>query len=349
MAAKRIKWGVIGAGGIARRRTIPEGITKAKNAQLVAIMDVDKKIVEEVGREFEISKCYTKEEDLLKDREVEAVYIATPNYLHGQQVTLASENGKHILCEKSLALTIKDCEKMIASCQRNKVKLGVGFLMRFHAYHQKILEIIKSGKLGEVVMARAQLSCWYPIIEGAWRQDLKKGGGGSLVDMGSHCIDLLEMFIGKVEEVFAFTGNLVQKYEPEDASGVLLRFTNGAIGIVDNYFCIPDNASENRLEIYGSKGSILASGTIGQMPTGKMVLNLGGGGGYEANQVRQEVLSQEIKVTPINMYQAEIEHFSDCITNNKEPMISGSDGLHDQRIILASYKSAKTGKKVTIL
>lgn len=343
-----MSWGVIGAGGIARRRTIPEGITKANNAQLVAVMDVDKKIVEEVGKEFGVSKCYTREEDILRDNEVQAVYIGTPNYLHCSQTLLAAENGKHVLCEKPLALTIEDCGEIIDSCQRNRVKLGVGFMMRFHSYHQKVNEIIKSGKLGEIVMARAQLSCWYPLIKGAWRQDLRNGGGGSLIDMGNHCIDLLEMFAGKVKEVFAFQGNLVQGYEAEDASTVLLRFDSGAIGIVDNYFCVPDNASENRLEIYGSKGSILASGTIGQSPTGKMILNLTSGESYDAQQSREALPSQEVTVEPVNTYQAEIEHFSDCIINNKEPMISGRQGVRSQEIILACYESAKTGKKVRV-
>jgi len=344
----KVKWGVIGAGGIARRRTIPEGITRANNAELVAVMDVEKNSAEEVGKEFGVSKCYTKEQDILKDKDVQVVYIATPNYMHSSQVMLAAENGKHILCEKPLALTIEDCETMIASCQRNRVKLGVGLMMRFHAYHQKIAEIIKSGRLGEIVMARAQLSCWYPPIKGAWRQDLVKGGGGSFIDMGSHCVDLLEMFIEKVEEVFAFQGNLIHKYETEDSSIVLLKFKSGATGIVDNYFCIPDNASENRLEIYGSEGSILASGTIGQAPTGKMILNLTSGEGYDVQQRREALPSQEIAVEPVNMYQAEIEYFSDCILNNKEPMISGKDGEHNQMIVLACYESAKTGKKVRI-
>ena len=102
------------------------------------------------------------------------------------------------------------------------------------------------------------------------------GGGGSLVDMGSHCIDLLEMFFGKVKSVSCFINNSVHDYESEDSALVSLFFENGAMGSVDTYFCIPDNSSKNILELYGSKGSILAKGTIGQGSAGEMTAYLEG-------------------------------------------------------------------------
>jgi predicted dehydrogenase len=133
-------------------------------------------------------------------------------------------------------------------------------MMRFHAHHLKAKEMVKDGLLGRIVLCRAQLSCWYPEIKGAWRQDMKLSGGGSLIDMGNHCIDLLEYILeSRVKEVACFTDRLVQDYQVEDSATCILRFENGAQGIVDNFFNIPDNSSKNRLEIYGSKGSLLAS------------------------------------------------------------------------------------------
>lgn len=93
-------------------------------------------------------------------------------------------------------------------------------MMRFSAQHQIALKMIQEGKLGQPVYGRAQLSCWYPPIEGAWRQDPKTGGGGSLVDMGSHCIDLLEMFFGKIKSVSCFINNNVHSYKSEDSAVV---------------------------------------------------------------------------------------------------------------------------------
>ncbi|MCD5391111.1 Gfo/Idh/MocA family oxidoreductase [candidate division NPL-UPA2 bacterium] len=344
-----VKWGVIGAGGIADRRTIPEGITKAKNAALVAVMDVDEAKAKEVGSKYKV-KHYLNEGDLLNDKEVEAVYIATPVHLHAKQTLLAAEAGKHILCEKSMALTVEECQDMIDACRRNKVKLAIGFMMRFHAYHHRAREMVAEGRLGKVVLGRAQLSCWYPPIEGAWRQDPKLGGGGPLIDMGSHCIDLLEFILdSRVREVCCLTGTLAHNYPVEDSATVLLRFENGAQGTADNFFSIPDASSKNRLEIYGTKGSILAEGTLGQMATGEMTAYLEKEQkGYEAKQERATSSTERIELTPINMYQAEVEHFSDCIVKDLEPAISGEDGLWSQKVVLACYESAKTGKLVEV-
>lgn len=349
---RKVKWGVIGIGGIAQRRTVPEMIEFSKNAELVAVMDVRKDLVENLAKKFGAKYWYLKEEDLLKNDEVEAVYIATPTYLHYKQVLMAAKAGKHVLCEKPLGLNVEECEKMIEEARRNNVLLGVGFMMRFHAIHQKAREMIRDGRIGKPVLARAQLTCWYPPIEGAWRQDPKLGGGGSLIDMGSHCIDLLETLLSsKVREVAAFQDTLVHDYPVEDTSVVLLRFENGAIGIVDNCFNVPDEASHNRLEIYGSMGSILAEGSIGQDPYGKLYVHIAPQKEYEAQQLRAaqiETKGYEVKFEPIRMYAAEIDHFSRCIIEGKEPEISGEAGLWNMKIISACYESAKTGKAVKI-
>ena len=344
-----VKWGVIGACGIADRRTIPEGIIPARNAELVALMDVDEERLKEISEKYGKVKYYTNEDDLINDSQVEVVYIATPTYLHHQQTLKAARARKHILCEKPMAMNLQQAEEMIKVCQKNRVKLTLGYMMRYHSHHRRIKELIDGGKLGTLVMGRAQLTCWYPPIEGAWRQKIELGGGGSLIDMGTHCIDLLEMFMGKAREVFCYTERLVQNYEVEDTAVVLLKFESGAVGVVDSHFNVPDVASENRLEIYGSKGSILARGTIGQDSTGYMVGRIQEEvGGYQAEQRRQEIKEEEIKVEPVNIYQAEIEDFSRCILEDKEPSFSPELGFRNLKIVLAAYESAKTGKPIKI-
>ncbi len=345
----KVKWGVIGACGIAVRRTIHEGIIPAENAELVALMDIDKERLKEVANKYSNVRCYTKEDDLLKDEEVEVVYIATPTYLHHKQVLLAARAKKHILLEKPIAMNLEEAEEIISICKENKVKLTLDYMMRYHSYHQKIKEMLDEGKLGKLVMARAQLSCWYPPIKGAWRQELSLGGGGSLIDMGTHCIDLLEMLVGKVVEVSCYTGNLVQDYSVEDTAVVLLKFETGALGIVDNHLNIPDASSENRLEIYGSKGSILAKGTIGQDSSGHMVQRIEKEKkGYEAEQKREEIKEEEISLRSVNMYQPEIEDFSRCVLEDSEPSLKGEDGLRNLRVILAAYESANEGRSVKV-
>ena len=222
-------------------------------------------------------------------------------------------------------------------------------MMRFIAQHQETLRLISAGKLGRPVYARAQLSCWYPPIEGAWRQDPVTGGGGALIDMGGHCIDLLEMFFGKICKVSCFINNTVHDYKSEDSAAAILFFENGAQATVDTFFCIPDNSSKNVLELYGSRGSILAKGTIGQGPCGEMVAFLEQEGkDYDAQQSRMEAGGVVISPEPKNSYQAEIEEFSQAIIDDREPLIGAELGLRSQKVLTACYESASLGKVVEV-
>jgi predicted dehydrogenase len=344
---KRIKWGVIGSGGIARRRTIPEGIACAKNATLVSVYDINEIVNDSIGKEFKViaSKSIT---DLL-NTDIDAVYVASPVNLHLEHTIAASKAGKHVFSEKPLGLNVAEAEKMVDACKNEGVYLGTGFMMRFITQHQYALQLLNIGKLGKPLYGRAQLSCWYPPIPGAFRQDPKMGGGGSLVDMGSHCIDLLEMFFGKIKSVNCFINNSIHDYPSEDSALVSLFFENGAMGSVDTYFCIPDNSSKNILELYGSKGSILAKGTIGQASSGEMTAFFEDSDlEYYADQSRKATEGIAINPAPVNPYMAEIEEFSDAIIHKREPINNGLIGLQSQKVLSACYESAKTGRVVTI-
>jgi len=167
--------------------------------------------------------------------------------------------------------------------------------------------------------------------------------------MGSHCIDLLEMFFGKVKSVSCFINNSVHDYASEDSALVSLFFENGAMGSVDTFFCIPDNSSKNILELYGSKGSILAKGTIGQGSAGEMIAYLEGDNlGYDAQQARNAGDGVAVAPVPINPYLAEIEEFSNAILQKREPRNNASIGLQSQKVIAACYQSAKTQKVVIV-
>ena len=342
-----VKWGVIGSGGIARRRTIPEGIAHAEHAKLSSVYDINEDANNAVAKEFQAGAAHSVEE--LVKSEVDAVYVASPANMHMDQVINCARAQKHILCEKPLGMTVREAEKMIRICNDEGVLLGTGLMMRFLSQHQAALKLIKEGRMGKPVYGRAQLSCWYPPIEGAWRQDPATGGGGSLMDMGSHCLDLLEMFFGKIETVSCFINNSIHAYKSEDSAIISLQFENGALATVDTFFCIPDNSSKNVLELYGSKGSILAKGTIGQGSSGEMVAYLEGGRSeYNAQQARSSGGGLIIKPEPVNTYLAEIEEFSRAILENREPLNNALPGLRNQVILSACYESAKTGKIVKV-
>lgn len=343
----KTRWGVIGAAGIARRRTIPEGIVPANNATLVAVYDINQAANEEVAEEFKSVACKSVAE--LLESDVNVVYIATPTWSHCDYVEKAAAAGKHILCEKPLGMSVQECQKMLATCDQYGVKLGTGLMMRFQAQHQAALQMLRDGNIGIPVFARAQLSCWYPPIPDAWRQSPQLGGGGSLMDLGGHCVDLLEMFMGPVKSVQCLTGNLIHSYASEDTAVVLMEFASGAKGVVDCLFNVPDNSSLNRLELYGSQGSILAEGTLGQGEQGTMTARIETENtGYAAQQERAADGGIVIAPPPVNMYLVEVESFSAAIINNTKPPVAGNDGLHNQMVLTACYESARSGKRILL-
>lgn len=340
----KVAWGVIGAGGIADRRTIPEGILPARNAKLAAVMDIDVNRAVSVARKYGVPG-YSRVSDLLADEGIEAVYIATPTFRHKTQIVQSAKAGKHVLCEKPLTLTAKEAETAVKACDEAGVKLGIGFMMRYNVYHRKLRAMVQNGDLGTVVFARAQLTCWYPPIAGAWRQDPKLGGGGALMDLSVHCIDVLEFILGPVREVTGYVESLVHPYPSDDANAVLLAFESGTIGFIDCAFNIPDDASENVLELQGTKGCIKARMTISQGPGGEVRHCLvKAAGGYDAAQRRSAASYRPLSLKPRNTYRAEIEAFSHAILTDTEPPIDGAVGLHSMRVVEAIRRADRTGK-----
>lgn len=340
MAAK-LNIGVLGAGGIAFRKTIP-GMVKAKNCRLVAVMDPVG--VERVAAAFDVPRSYTREEDLLADPEVQAVYIASPVNCHLKQIEMAAKAGKHILCEKPLAMNVRQTQRAVDLCQKHKVFLQEGYMMKFHGAHAAIKQFVDEGRLGKIVYMRAQLSCWYPKMAGAWRQDPKLGGGGALIDMATHLYDLLGWFAGPIRRVTALVNTLVQEYKSDDASTTLLEFKSGAQATVDCFYCIPDAASRTRLEVYGSKGAILTEGTIGQSMAGKMEgLLEAGTAGYDAAQNKDVARKfNRLPFKRINPYTAECEYFAGCVLENCPPAINGPDNaLVIAEVADKAYRSYK--------
>lgn len=337
---KKIKWGVIGCGGIADRRTIP-GMMLAENAAVVAVMDADLTVAERVKEKYGAGYAFDKYEDVLALDEIDAVYIASPVFAHKEQALAAAKAKKHILLEKPLGLTLADSLEIIEACEAAGVKLGVGLMMRYHAYHQAIKRIIAEGRIGEIVSMRAQFTCWYPKMENAWRQDKSLSGGGALMDMGIHCIDLLQYISGlNAVECTGYAHNQTFGYNADDSAAVIMKMENGALAFVDSNFNIPDTAAKCPLEFYGTKGSIIATGTLGQDEAGKVeLLTASDDAGYDAQQERCLVKAEELTVTFGNMYTKEIEAFSNAVLNDTEPPVSGKNTILVQRIIDAIYQN----------
>ncbi len=334
----KIRYGIIGSGGIARKRTIP-GLMLSKNAVCEAIMDLNEASLNEVGEEFGIKKRYTSIEAILADKDIDAVYIATPVFCHKEQVFLAADAGKHILLEKPMGLTSKEGEEMEEYCKARGVLLCVGFMMRLHGAHTEIKKLIDEGKIGTVVSAYAKFNCDYPASKQLWRQSKAFSAGGTMMDMGIHCIDLLTYLTSlRIKEACAITGNQIYEYpDTEDAATGIYKMDNGAIFTVEANFNLPDDLGGCKFEIYGTRGTIVAEGTLGQVETGEV-----------RYKIRDEIERgwQTLSYKAGNMYTKETSLFADAILSGSPIPVPASEAILDQKAVESAYESCETKKHI---
>lgn len=337
---EKVRWGVIGAGGIADRRTIP-GMMLCKNAELVAVMEINKELAEKCRAKWGCKRAYDTIEDLLADPEIDAVYIATPVVYHACQAIAAADAGKHILLEKPIAISSEEGQRVIEHCREKNVLITVGFMMRFGTYVQKMKEAIAHGKIGKPVSGYSQFTCWFPDSVGGWGQNKKTAAGGAMMDMGVHCIDLMQYILNtKVKQVAAFQDTLTFQYEVEDSSMVMLRMENGTQCVVQSNFNIPDDAAKWRLEFFGDQGRLLGDTIIGQVDGGKLdALFLDGPGEYDAQQDKKDIVGEAMTVEFGNFYTREITSFSNAILTGAPVEVPAEDAVQVQRVLEAAYRS----------
>ena len=250
-------------------------------------------------------------EELLSDEALDAIYVSTPVYLHCEQVIAAAEEGFHVLCDKPMAMNTAECRRMIDACQANGVHLQICFLFRFHSCFQQIKNWVAAGHLGQIVQGRAPFLKPFPIPTGAWRGDPDQGGGGSLMDLGAHGVDLLRYIVGEISHVSAFCNSVVHGYDVEETGTVMLRFENGAQGFVDTSFAAA--GCDLVLEIYGTDGWVWVYNDDGW----KIKLSTNGD-------------SQVIDSPFEDLYQYQFEHFARCVSDGEAPIVTGIDGSADQ-------------------
>ena len=177
---KILKWGLIGAGDIARKRIAP-ALRDLPNCELTAVSRSRFELAESFAKEFGARKWFADWRELLADEDVKAIYIATPVFLHKKQTIAAAEAGKHVLCEKPVALNASECDEMIAACRANNVKLGVAYYRRFYPVIKRTKEILASGEIGKAVVAQINAFEYFnPTTEHPrfWLLEKEKSGGG---------------------------------------------------------------------------------------------------------------------------------------------------------------------------
>ncbi len=335
----KVRWGVIGATGIADKRTMPEGIIPAANSELAAIMSLPDTGVEQLSEKYGGVPYFTEVPAMLESVELDACYVASPPHVHLEQIQACAQRGLHILCEKPLDITVAGAQYVADVCEAAGVKLGIGFMMPFHHLSVEARRIVAGGALGKVVSARAQFGFDYPPMPGAFRQIKELHRGGAFMDVGNHGVGLLEFMLdARVESVMAMTANIVYEYEGvEDSAIALLQFDNGTLGIGDTFF--GTTATQDLIEINGAQRTLIAQGVLGQDAGGLLQV------------VEQYVGADEylrIESDGRNMYEQEITAFADAVLNDTEPLMSGAEGIWSQRVVEAVYQSAETGRLVKV-
>ena len=347
---EKVRFGVIGAGGIADRRTIP-GMLKCDGAELVGVMEIDPARAEALRAKYGAKRAYTDEAALLADPEIDAVYIASPVNMHARQAMLAADHKKHILLEKPIAGSFEEARRVIEHCHARGVRVAAGFMMRFGACINEMKRACEAGKIGQLVSIYALFTCWYPDMPGNWRQSKASGGGGALTDMGVHMIDLIHYVTGsKTRQVAAFHDTLTFHYEVEDSSNLLLRLENGALCTVQTNFNIPDPVAKWRFELFGTRGRLIGSDVVGQVDAGEVELvRVESVGGYDARQDASGAGKKELITGEYgDLYQREIESFCACLQSGAPFRADARDALLAQAVIEAAYRSNDENVIVTL-
>lgn len=325
---KKLNWGLIGCGDIAYKRVAP-ALRDLPNCNLVAVNRANFELAESFATEFGAGKCYRTWQELIRDDEIDAVYLATPVNLHCRMTVAAAEAGKHVLCEKPMAMNPAECDKMTAACTASNVKLGIAYYRHFYPAINRIKHVIASGEIGKVVLVQINAFSNFnpqPTDKRYWFVREEQSGGGPMFDFGCHRIEVLLNIFGKVTFTWGNVNNIVYDREVEDTGTAFFRFADGLHAVLNVSHAI--NEEQDTLDIFGTEGSI-------HVP----VLNHG------VMTVKTKSGERTEKHPPhANFHQPLIDDFTRAILNDSEPSIGGEIGSEVNRLEEQIYK--KKDKKI---
>jgi predicted dehydrogenase len=328
---EKIRWGLVGCGDIANKRVAP-ALKSAQGSQLRACLRKNPDLLHEFQLRHQIPKATMDYSELLDDPEIDAVYIATPVYLHCSQTIKAAEKGKHVLCEKPMAMDSQECRRMIEACRNHGVKLGIAYYRRFYPIVLKIKELLEDGRIGDPILVRTTLVEHTDVgLEAlaSWRFIPDQGGGGLLMDMASHRLDLLAMLFGCPLSVSAVTDRRVFRIAVEDTGSLLIRFASGVHALAFASHC--GRFPLDDFEVFGTKGQLKVS-----------PLN-----GSELQVVTDRSETFYLPKSE-NVHLPLIEDFNHALFENRDPRVTGEEGMRASLILEAAYHSAQFGEVVKL-
>ena len=332
----------LGMGGATHAREL----NKFEGARIAAAYGRSEEKVNAFAREFDVPKAYTDYDELLADPEVDVVSILTPNGLHGKFAIAAAEAGKHLLVEKPLEITTERAVEIIDACERNGVTLSAVFQMRFGDSAQRLKAAIDEGRMGEILIADAFDKEGRPpeyYSRDYWRGTRECEGGGSLITQSIHVLDLLGWLAGPIESVYAKTRTARHAIETEDYVAAIATFENGATGMIESSTAVLP-ALKARIEIHGTEGSAIINGEWDET----YLWAMGDDERIDTPSYFKFTDTEDPRTLPEARHARVFADVVAAIRGEGEPLVTGREALASVALCEAIYRSAETGKEVSV-
>jgi len=339
-----INFALVGCGRISKRHSELLGENQIAGAQLVAVCDKILSKTQVIADKYSIP-AYSCLHDMMKAEKIDVVVVLTESGRHAEHTIELAPYGAHVVVEKPMALTLDDADAMIEACDKNGVKLFVVKQNRFNVPIVQLRKALDQGRFGKLIMGTIRVRWCRPQAyydqdswRGTWAYD-----GGVLTNQASHHVDLLEWMMGDVESVFARSKNALADIEAEDTAVAILKFRNGALGVIEATTAIRPKDLEGSISILGETGSVEVGGfAVNEMKTWNFT---------ELHEEDSDVI-EKYSVNPPNVYgfghQAYYEHVVDCLDNETAQLVDGLQGRKSLELINAIYESIETGKEVKL-
>ena len=336
-----IRFAFLGCGAIAKKHAA--SLERIEDAELVAVCDLDAGAAKAGGEAFN-APAYTDPHVMIKERQVDVVNILTPSGIHSDNVWELIEDGVHFVVEKPMALRLSKADQIIRACAEHGVKLFVVQQNRFNPPIQALKAALDAGRFGKLVMGTVRVRWCRPqeyydakSWRGTWAYD-----GGVITNQASHHVDMLEWLMGRVDSVMAMTDTRLADIEAEDTAAALLRFSNGALGIIEATTGARPKDLEGSISVMGEKGAVEIGGFfMNQLKTWQ----------FSEPTPEDETVFETHGQNPNVFAWNHTEYLKDvvhAIKDGAKGLVEGLDGRRSLELITAIYESAETGKEVSL-
>ncbi len=337
---KPVGWAVVGSSEFVQRRMLP-AMSDSELAVVHTIVSRSPEATRAIADKFGVPSVVADPAEAVADPAVEAVYIATPVFLHAPQIRTCLQADKAVLCEKPLALNLAKAEEIRRDVRESGRLFMEGYMLRFHGAHVLARQIIDAGRLGQLTVAEVDMSFWYPPA-GVWRQRWREGGGGGLMDVGSHAVHLVQTLVGRVRSVQALVGTQVHDYEVDDGATLLLGVEPNVHVVVRSAF----NARPGRSfwRISGTLGQLTGIGTAGQSPDGTLL-----GQFVNPDDPTAPTDERELEYARVNTYKTMLETFCRALRTGQAASVNAIDeSVSVMRVLDAAYRSSREARRIDL-